>query len=100
MTLVEAFGLLGAAVAAAGAGYRAVSSKIDAIVGKKEAPGDGSLRDLVMRVEGKIDGSIDATAERFDKLDKRLGRVESRVFSPPPIPARRPIVRVVENKPE
>lgn len=89
MTLPEMLGgAVGAIVASVGA-YRAVIAKIDNVVGKKDAPGDGSLRDLVMRIDGKIDAQHANATERFDVLDRRLDRVEARVFTPPERPAMR-----------
>lgn len=83
MTLFELVGGALGAMAAAGATYSAVTAKINSVVGKKEAPGDDSLRDLVMRIDGKIDAHHANTNDQFEALDRRLELVEQRVFTPP-----------------
>lgn len=83
MTLPEILGYAGGTIAAAGVAYRAVSAKLEGLVGKKDAPGDDSLRDVVMRIEGKIDARHELTAAQLDKLGERLDLVEARVFTPP-----------------
>ncbi len=96
MTLTELVGGVVGAVAAAVATYSAVVSKINSAVGNKDAPGDASLRDLVMRLDGKLDAQHDATTRRFDDRETRLDRVEARVCTPP----HRPAIRVAARKPE
>lgn len=83
MTLAEILGYAGGTIAAAGVAYQAVSSKLEGLVGKKEAPGDDSIRDIVMRIEGKSDARHEQTAAALDKLDERMNMVEARVFTPP-----------------
>ncbi len=87
MTLTEIIGGGVGTLAAAVAAYGAVSAKLNAVVGKKDAPGDGSLRDLVMKLDGKLDAQHAHTNENFRELDERLTRVEARVFTPPNRPA-------------
>lgn len=83
MTLLEMLGGAAGALAAAGATYQAVTAKVNSIVGKRETPDDGTLRDLIMRIDGKIDAHHEQTSERFDGISKRLELVEDRVFTPP-----------------
>lgn len=83
MTLPELLGSAAAFLTVGLGAYRAVAAKLEGLVGKKEAPEDGSLRDVVMRIEGKIDARHEQTAAQLDKLGERLDLVESRVFTPP-----------------
>lgn len=89
MTLPEILGGAAGTLAAAAVAYRAVSAKLEGLVGKKEAPGDDSLRDVVMRIEGKIDAHREHTAEGLSDLGRRITAVEQRVFTPPSRPALR-----------
>jgi hypothetical protein len=82
MTIPEILGALAAALGTYTATHLATKKKLDVAVGTTK-PGDGSLRDLVM----KIDGKLDATADRFDRVDSRLDAIERRVFTPPTFPA-------------
>jgi hypothetical protein len=93
MTLPEIIGGAVAAVTASVGAYRAVAAKFDSAVGKKE-PGDESLRDLVMRVDGKLDAHHEVLNDRFARLEDRLVRVEARVFTPPA----RAAIRVAASK--
>ncbi len=82
MTLAELLGGAGGVIAAGLASYRLVMGKVEGILGKKE-PGQDSLRDVVMRIEGKVDAQREHTSEQLSLLSDRVGRLEDRVFTPP-----------------
>ena len=82
--------ILGTAVAAIGAGYgayRSAAGKLEGLLGKKE--NDDTLRDVVMRIEGKLDAHREATSNELHSLSERVGYLERRVFTPPGRPALR-----------
>jgi len=84
MTASELIGGAAGAITAALATYKLVVAKVESVVGKKGDEGGGSsLREMVARVEGKIDANREHTAAQFDALNQRLERVEARVFTPP-----------------
>lgn len=83
MTVVEVLGGVLGTLAAAGTTYGVVVAKLNSIVGKKEASGDDSLRDLVLKLDGKLDAHHEQNSANFRELDKRLSLVEARVFTPP-----------------
>jgi hypothetical protein len=86
MTLPELLGgAVGTIVAAFGA-YRAISSKVDSVVGKK-SPGEEPLRDLIMQLHGKVDANSQAQAAAIGGVSDRLERVERHVFPVPEPPA-------------
>lgn len=83
MTIPELIGSAAGTLAAATVAYKAVAAKLEGLVGKKDAPGDDSLRDVVMRIEGKIDAQHEQTTAEIERIGERLGLVEARVFTPP-----------------
>lgn len=86
MTLPEVIGYVGGALVAGGVSYRAVTAKIDSVIGKKPA-GDDSLRDIVMKLDGKIDAYHGTSSAQLKDLGDRIERVERRVFTPKERPA-------------
>ncbi len=94
MTIVELLGAAAGGLGAAAATYGAVVARINSVVGAKPK-GDDSLRDVVMRIEGKLDAHREATGDELRSLSDRLLNVERRVFTPParffpPAAARKP----------
>lgn len=83
MTLPEFLGAAAASVVAAVGTYGTFTAKLNNLIGKKEAPGDDSLRDIVMKIAGKIDAQHGATTDQLREIDRRLELVEARVFTPP-----------------
>jgi hypothetical protein len=102
MTLAEQIvtaiaGGFGTAVATYVATMRKVNSTVGAAVGAAK-PGDDSLRDMVLRVEGKIDAQHEEVTGKIDVVAKRLTLVEHRVFTPPNFHALR-AARTAAEKP-
>jgi hypothetical protein len=84
MTASEILGGVIGALGAAATTYGLVVSKIESVVGRKGKDGDSaSLREMVARVEGKIDANREHAAEQFEALGTRLEVVEARVLTPP-----------------
>lgn len=102
MTLVEQIvtviaGGVGTAAATYVATMRNVASTVGAAVGKAK-PGDDSLRDMVLRVEGKIDAQHEEVTGKIDAVAGRLTLVEHRVFTPPSFQALRAARAAAEKK--
>lgn len=96
MTLPEVLGGAAAALVAALSGYRAVSTKLDSVLGKKTTPDDDSLRDLVMRIDGKIDAQHGQTSSTLRDFGTRIEKIERHVFTPSEPPAMR-VVATAED---
>lgn len=82
MTIPEMIGGAVAALTAAVGAYGAVSSKIDGALGRKPK-GDDALRDVVLRIEGKLAEHSEDTSRRLESLTGRIANIEHRVFTPP-----------------
>jgi hypothetical protein len=67
--------LAGGAGTAAAAFVVAMIRKLNATIGAPKK-GEDSLRDLVLRVDGKLDG----TNQRIERIEHRLTLVETEVF--------------------
>ncbi len=82
MTLVEWLTVAAGTIGTFTATHFTTAKKISASVGPAK-PGDDSLRDLIMKLDGKLDANHDATTGQIEKVEQRLTRVEQRVFTPP-----------------
>lgn len=86
MTLPEILGAVAAALGTFTATHFATSKKLDNAVGQAK-PGDESLRDIVMKIDGKLDAQNATALQEFANVDLRLTNIERRVFTPPSMPA-------------
>lgn len=78
----ETITLLAGAAGTALAAFTLAMRKINGMVGTVK-PGEESIRDLVIKIDGKLDG----TNERIERLDHRLTLVEADVFPEEPVRA-------------
>lgn len=77
MTIPELLGTAAAGLTGALAAYR----KLEGLIGKKEGKSDGSIRDLLLRLEGKVEAHHEFNARELVALNQRVGRVEAEVFN-------------------